>query len=167
MEHYSPVRSWRTGTMHPGGMLTPAYHLSMVPPAHGLVHICFGAGRPHCLVTKLLCPLRRNHKAEKRERPACLPVSNSRSEIQSAISNVIVNLPGREAVVLSQKADFVFGQAVLVYTIDEFFVVLGRSIDLCTMQFERLDDPFNVGRYWPSHELRLSNLRYHYRGERS
>jgi hypothetical protein len=44
MEHCSSVRSWRTGTMHPGRMLAASCHLSMMPPAHGFAHICFRAG---------------------------------------------------------------------------------------------------------------------------
>jgi hypothetical protein len=87
--------------------------------------------------------------------------SNSPSEMQRAVSSVVVNLPGREPAVVCQEANLVFGQAVLIYAIDEFSVALGWPIDRRTMHFQRLDDRRNVGRFWPNHELFLLHERYH------
>src|SRR5215470_13070006 len=79
----------------------------------------------------------------------------------SALSSVVVNLPGGEATAVCQKTDFVFGQAVLIDAIDEFSVALGWPIDCCTVHFQRLNDRRNVWRSWPNHELLLLHERYH------
>ena len=70
---------------------------------------------------------------------------NSPPEIPRAVSRVVVNLPSCKATPVSQREDFVFGQGVLIYVINEFSIVLGWPIDRRATHFQRLDDRRNVG----------------------
>jgi hypothetical protein len=81
--------------------------------------------------------------------------------VPKAVSSVIVNLPSGEATAVCQKEDFAFGQAVLIYAIDEFSVALGWPIDHCTMHPQRLDNRRNVARCWQNHETHPLYGRYY------
>lgn len=87
-------------------------------------------------------------------------VRGQSSEALTAASGEVVNIPTRKATAVRQRADFAFGQTMIVYEIADFPVLVRRPINLRTMDFQCLDDPLRIGLFLLRHPSPPSRCKF-------